>query len=100
MKQKNKINYLFVTGMIRSGTTLLEKVVNSHENINVLSQPFPLLFRDIKLKFFKKINYPCNNLPLNNLFFEEYYTQTQLNDFLLKYQIEKNDLKKIFMSVD
>ena len=99
MKQKNKINYLFVTGMIRSGTTLLEKVVNSHENINVLSQPFPLLFRDIKLKFFKKINYPCNNLPLNNLFFEEYYTQTQLNDFLLKYQIEKNDLKKIFMKM-
>jgi Sulfotransferase family len=46
---------LFVTGMQRSGTTLLEKLLHAHPELSVLSQPFPLLFVEVKRAFLESI---------------------------------------------
>lgn len=42
---------LLVTGMLRSGTTLLEKALNAHPNIKLCYQPFPELFINTKKTF-------------------------------------------------
>ena len=42
---------LFVTGMERSGTTLLDRLLASQRHLSMLSQPFPLLFVETKRAF-------------------------------------------------
>lgn len=45
---------LLVTGMLRSGTTLLEKALNVHPDIKLCYQPFPELFINTKKAFLEK----------------------------------------------
>ena len=45
---------LLVTGMLRSGTTLLEKALNAHPDIKLCYQPFPELFINTKRAFLEK----------------------------------------------
>jgi Sulfotransferase family len=45
------LNKLFLTGMARSGTTLLDKLLSCHPDVHILSQPFPYLFIDAIKKF-------------------------------------------------
>ena len=44
---------LFITGMLRSGTTLLEKALNTHPEIKIFYQPFPEFFIHTKQQFLK-----------------------------------------------
>lgn len=44
---------LFVTGMPRSGTTLVDKLLSQHPQIQVYSQPLPLLFVETKKQFLR-----------------------------------------------
>lgn len=48
-------SHLFITGMGRSGTTLLEKLLARHEQLSVLSQPFPLLYVEAKRQFLRGV---------------------------------------------
>lgn len=42
---------LFVTGMLRSGTTLMDKLLNTHPQLRVASQPFFAFYARSKLEF-------------------------------------------------
>ncbi len=44
---------LFITGMLRSGTTLLEKALNTHPDVKIFYQPFPEFFIHTKQQFLK-----------------------------------------------
>jgi hypothetical protein len=46
---------LVITGMARSGTTLLDKLLTQHHQLDLLSQPFPLLFVQAKLDFLEQL---------------------------------------------
>lgn len=41
------MQYIFITGTYRSGTTLADKLLSSHPNGFVASQPFPFLYYDL-----------------------------------------------------
>ena len=93
------MNKFFISGMGRSGTTLLDKLLLNHENLKVLSQPFPLLFVKIKKKFLslKGINkyYVLNDSISDSLYDIEEFVQ-YLNDL----EFKKDELVRLFNSMD
>lgn len=73
-----KSNNFFISGNVRSGTTLLDKLLCNHSEISVLSQALPSLFIATKQKFLKSIGVD-NYYPLTHYNEELCYT---LSDFL------------------
>jgi hypothetical protein len=77
----NSLSHFFITGMGRSGTTLLEKLLESHPQMDMFYQPFVNEFVSAKKVFLKKIMderyYVLNDSPLNSK-----YTSKEFNQFL------------------
>jgi len=73
---------ILVTGMQRSGTTLLDKILGNHPRISLLSQPFPLLFIEVKRRFLHLLGEQNTRYPLGNLFLESRYGEADLHRFL------------------
>jgi len=95
MDMKTK-EYFLITGMARSGTTLLDKLLGSHPSLGVLSQPFPYLYRYLKKIFFEKISHPEKYYVLNNLFQEKLYTSTDFHNFLRTFNLDRKVLIELF----
>lgn len=88
----------FITGQYRSGTTLLEKLINAHSKVKVLSQPCAPLFFNIKDKFNKSKRiirpYPIGpEFPHVDFFWGDFFK------FIEGEVLLKNDIKKIFQEV-
>ncbi|MEQ8857305.1 MAG: sulfotransferase [Pseudomonadales bacterium] len=71
---------LFATGAPRTGTTLVDKMLSMHPRIEVLSQPLPLLYVEMKARFLRdhhpgKADEPY---PLNDMFRSNHYA---IDDF-------------------
>ena len=80
------MNNVFITGLYRSGTTLVEKIIQNNPEIFIANQPTPFLFFELKNKILKEDNveyYP----PLNTLFSEKY---EDVNLFKKKIEGSKN----------
>jgi hypothetical protein len=90
---------LFVTGMQRCGTTLLEKLLCNHPQLSVLSQPSPFLFLEAKRSFLRQISSGDDEYPLGDLFSEDRYEQAAFNDYLLKYRFDRPTLRELFTSM-
>jgi hypothetical protein len=60
-----------ITGMYRSGTTLVEKWLNTQQGMTVYSQPFPFLFYEAKQSFYKAILLD-DPVPMNVMFPRKY----------------------------
>ena len=90
------MHYLFISGTLRSGTTLLEKVLCSHDQLSVLDQPFPFLYIQAKKDFYKSIGYGDAYHYLSHCFMEKNYTIGQLNSFLNSYELSTELLRNIF----
>ena len=91
---------LFVTGMPRSGTTLIEKLISQHAAISLLSQPFPFLFLDAKRAFLSTIGRGADPFPLGDLFNETYYAVADLTRHLLERRIESSTVRAVFAAMD
>ncbi|MBD3362741.1 hypothetical protein GF362_03410 [Candidatus Dojkabacteria bacterium] len=87
--------YFFITGMSRSGTTLLDKILCNHPQLSVLSQPFPFLFIEAKKKFLDSINYGETPFPLSN-YFQEVYRPKDFSEFLETVYFDADELGRIF----
>ena len=87
---------LFVTGMQRSGTTLLEKLLASHPELSVLSQPFPLLYVEAKRAFLREIGEPDSPYPLNHLLLETRYGPEDFAAFLERHRPTSEQLRELF----
>jgi hypothetical protein len=98
----NTVNdtYFLVSGMARSGTTLVDKILDSHDNIRAFSQPIPKLYRHVKSAFFKSIGDNDTYYVLNNLFNNDNYTREQFLDFLENYNISNDVLKAVFKDME
>lgn len=88
--------HMFITGMARSGTTLLDKLLCNHDDISVLSQPFPFFFIEAKREFYKSIDYSENYFFLNHYFQESKYKIEDLNNFLNNFTFTREQLQRIF----
>lgn len=91
---------LLVTGMQRSGTTLLEKLLASHPEISLLSQPFPLLFVEAKRAFLRDLLEEAPAYPLGPLFFEERYTPADLARFLSGWRPGPAQVREVFAAME
>ncbi|PYQ32030.1 MAG: hypothetical protein DMF56_02730 [Acidobacteria bacterium] len=87
---------LFVTGVQRSGTTLLEKLLGAQKSISMLSQPFPLLFTDVKRDFLGG----DDAYPLGHLFLESRYEPEQFAAFLGNWRTTAEELEPIFARME
>jgi len=94
------MDYCLITGMARSGTTLLEKMLNSHPQMSLLSQPMPLLYRHLKSEFYARIGYPDTYYVLNDLFHEFRYSQDDFFSFLENYEMSVEKLRTIFEEME
>lgn len=86
---------LLVTGMQRSGTTLLEKLLTNHPEISVLSQPFPFLFVEAKRRFLQDLG-EDRAYPLGDLFLEAAYSPVDLLRFLEQETFDAGDVRVVF----
>jgi hypothetical protein len=93
-----KLKNIFITGCYRSGTTLLEKLLHSHKNVVLLSQPFPVLYFYIKQKFLDSIGLK-RRYPLDHLFLEDSYELSDFYAFLDRFKISKYDISEIFRNL-
>ena len=89
------MDQLIITGMYRSGTTLLQKLLQSHKKVFVADQPFPNLYLYLKKAFLLNIGVE-KSLPLDHLFMENLYTNNTFIDFLDFLRIEDEYINKIF----
>lgn len=84
------MSFLFVTGMPRSGTTLLDKCLSMCAGVDVLSQPLPLLYVELKRQFRESCERPeaspvSDAFPINDMFGDHFYSPAALVDFLGAY---------------
>ena len=89
------INNYFITGMGRSGTTLLEKLLSNHSQLSILSQPFPVLFVGLK-KIFLNLKGIKKYYVLNDLLNNSSYDIEEFNKFLATYLIDNKWLNELF----
>jgi hypothetical protein len=90
---------LFITGMLRSGTTLLERLLSAQAGISLLSQPFPLLFVEAKRTFLRSAGLDANPYPLGHLFLESRYAPAELAAFLDQWRPTPSDLHACFAAM-
>jgi len=87
---------IFVTGMLRSGTTLLEKLLAQQPHLSMLSQPFPLLFVEAKRRFLRERGADDEPYPLGHLFGERRYSNDDLRRYLSHWRISREELSALF----
>ena len=90
---------LFITGMGRSGTTLLDKLLTNHRKIDVLSQPLPMIFIEAKKRFLKERG--CNRYyVLNDDLISRDHTQDDFDTFLDDFNFDTASIKDIFIKME
>ncbi len=91
-------NSFFITGLYRSGTTLIDKILHAHPALLVGSQPFPLLYYALKQHFLdeKQIE---KRYPIDPLFMEKSYQIGEFEKFLNRFSLSKPSLLKIFQAM-
>ncbi len=89
------MNYFFITGLYRSGTTLLQKILQSHLQIFSLDQPLPNLYYHLKSSFYKERNIIEKNI-LGILFPNEHYELDEFISFANNQLLNEKDFEIIF----
>lgn len=79
---------LLITGMSRSGTTLLEKLIHNHPKAAIASQPYPLIYSSIKELYLDEIGQSFI-YPMGNYFLDESGGVNNFYDFLSYFEIDK-----------
>jgi hypothetical protein len=86
---------VLVTGAQRSGTTLLAKLLNTRDRLSILSQPFPLLFTEVKGAFLRTLGHD-DRYPLGHLFLENRYSGEAFGRFLHEWRTTPEELRPLF----
>jgi len=86
---------VLITGCYRSGTTLAEKLLNSHAQVIVGSQPFPVLYFAAKRRFLEQRGLKFR-YPLDHLFGETRYSPRTLCDYLDSYRLDESFIDALF----
>lgn len=95
MTSEAKHSSLLVTGCYRSGTTLLEKLLHAHPRLCVASQPFPVLYFQVKAAFDDFISHAAR-YPLDHRFLEDAYEDDDFHVFLDAHLLSKEELDRLF----
>ncbi|MFP4042726.1 MAG: sulfotransferase, partial [Bacteroidales bacterium] len=90
---EKKYKNLFITGMARTGSTLLEKALHNHPELAIASQPFPYIYTEVKSKFLAKEDI-STDYPLENYFLKGESGLKKFYKFLDSYEFAKDFVVK------
>ena len=88
--------YCFITGFLRSGTTLVEKLVHALPGACVGPQPFPFLYHDTKRAFLRTRGIEDERYPLGHLFGEDRYRLEDFEAFLARHRLTREAVAESF----
>jgi hypothetical protein len=91
---------VFVTGMARSGTTLVDKLISLHPAARVLSQPLPLLYVAVKREFLSRtgrLTTLARRYPLADMEWENHYPPAELAGFLDGFHLEEEFCREVLL---
>jgi len=88
-----------VTGAYRTGTTLVDKVLDAHPSVRALSQPIPAVYRHLKKVFYQNLGITEEYYVLSDLF-QPGYTGEDLTGFLKHYRIARKEFKGVLRSME
>jgi len=91
--------YCFITGFLRSGTTLVEKLVHALPGACIGPQPFPFLYYDTKRAFLRTLGIEQERYPLGHLFLEERYRVGDFERFLLQHRLTTEAVAASFVAM-
>jgi hypothetical protein len=91
--------YCFITGFLRSGTTLVEKMVHALPGACIGPQPFPFLYYDTKRAFLRACDLPEERYPLGHLFREERYRPEDFEAFLARHRLTGESVAASFAAM-
>lgn len=99
MVAKHLENFIFITGMLRSGTTLMQKLLSMQSSIDIQYQPNSPMYVDLKKRYLSMIGaqgYPISNhqhdYPLNDLFGENFTDPSGFTHYLETTNFLRNSL--------
>ena len=85
----------FITGPMRSGTTLLDKVMHSHQSAVCHSQPAPQLYISVKKAFLEAAGIDERYQILSSYFMESRYKPGDFTEFLKTFKLTAAQLDEI-----
>ena len=91
---------IFVTGMLRSGTTLAAKVVAHVTGVPIAAQPFPLLFTEVKNDFLLSSGQEPAKYPLSDCVFHNAYDIAAFEQYLEGYQLKQQALERLLRQLE
>jgi len=91
--------YCFITGFLRSGTTLVEKLVHALPGACVGPQPFPFLYHDAKRAFLRARGLGEERYPLGHLFGEQRYRPEEFERFLAEHRLTREAVSASFTAM-
>ena len=92
------MTHLFVTGMFRSGTTLLAKMLDAHGEICCANDPYLPLFKEFRNEIEAQDKTPGYlNRPLDDYYFDAYYNDlmTRIQNASFEQKLNADTLAKI-----
>jgi len=95
-----KTELFFITGMLRTGTTLLDKLLHNHPEARSLSQPAQPLFLYCKKRFLEQAGLPVNYLILSHYFAEKNYQPETFKAFLNEFQLNDEQLSYVNAEIE
>ncbi|GAL84023.1 hypothetical protein MYP_1251 [Sporocytophaga myxococcoides] len=84
------MKFFFVTGLYRSGTTLLEKLLFQHPSVSIAFQPYPSFYHLVKKRFNESQNI-SSIYPINTRLDNEYFEMQDFIEFLNHYKLNESD---------
>lgn len=91
--------YCFITGFLRSGTTLVEKLAHALPGACVGPQPFPFLYYDTKRAFLRARGIEEARYPLGHLFGEDRYRPEDFAEFLSGFRLTREAVAASFAAM-
>jgi hypothetical protein len=92
------MNKFFITGVYRSGTTLLEKLIGAHLSVSLFSQPCSPLFFQAKNKIYSKLGLQ-KSFPIDPSFPDPGYSWNKIYELLESEIFTKEDLQALFKDI-
>ena len=96
--------HVFVTGIGRSGTTLVDRLISSHPEAWIASQPLPLLYTEIKREFNhlngRVVNEVEDASPLTDLFGEHAADPLEFSGFVGDLRLAPDFVERVLALLD
>ena len=79
------VRHLVVSGVYRSGTTFVERLLDNSSSCRMASQPVPLLYIEAKRRFLKSLGVEPGPYPIGSGFRDPAHRPVELADLITEF---------------